>query len=121
MSRWKQIESVYQSALGRDEGQRAAFLNQVCGGDEELRREVESLLAHDPSAQGFMAKSALQVAAKRLATDQAPSLVGQQFGAYQIVSRIGACGMGVVYRATDTRLNRPVAIKVLHSHLLRIT
>jgi serine/threonine protein kinase len=121
MSRWKQIESVYQSALGRDEGQRAAFLNQVCGGDEELRREVESLLAHDPSAQGFMAKSALQVAAKRLATDQAPSLVGQQFGAYQIVSRIGAGGMGVVYRATDTRLNRPVAIKVLHSHLLRIT
>jgi serine/threonine protein kinase len=86
-------------------------------GDEELRREVELLLTCDASAQDFVRKSALQGTAGRLAVDRAPSLVGRQFGAYQIVSLIGAGGMGTVYQATDTRLNRSVAIKVLHSHL----
>jgi serine/threonine protein kinase len=118
MNRWEQIESIYQSALERDEDQRVAFVEAASSGDEELRREVESLLVSNISAQDFMRKSALQATARRLATDRAPSLlVGRQFGAYQIVSLIGAGGMGTVYRATDTRLNRSVAIKVLHSHL----
>jgi serine/threonine protein kinase/dipeptidyl aminopeptidase/acylaminoacyl peptidase len=117
MGRWEQIESIYQSAVEREEHQRAAFLEEACGADAELRREVESLLACNPSAQGFMGKTALEVAAMKLAADRAPLLVGRQFGNYKIVSLIGAGGMGVVYRATDTRLDRTVAVKVLHSHL----
>jgi eukaryotic-like serine/threonine-protein kinase len=117
MGRWEQIESIYQSAVEREEDQRAAFLEEACGADAELRREVESLLACNASAEGFMGKTALEAAAKRLATDQTPIVVGRQFGNYKIVSLIGAGGMGVVYRASDIRLDRAVAIKVLHSHL----
>jgi eukaryotic-like serine/threonine-protein kinase len=120
--RWKKIEQLCNAALERDASQRAAFLLQACQGDDELRREVESLLAQEKPADRFLESSDAEIAAKQLATgpgagDGADKLIGRRLGAYQIVSLVGAGGMGEVYRARDTRLGRTVAIKVLPERL----
>jgi serine/threonine protein kinase len=89
------------------------FLAKACAGDEELRREVESLLAQDASADAVLTRGAV-VAAAGLVSDVGGSvLTGRRLGAYQILSPLGAGGMGEVYRARDTRLGRDVAIKIL--------
>src|SRR5438552_2768206 len=111
--RWQRIEELYHSAREREESQRVAFLEGACEGDEALRREVESLLAEEKRSEGFLESPALEIAAKKIAQDQTRSLLGQRLGSYQVLSLLGAGGMGEVYRAHDTKLARDVAIKVL--------
>ncbi len=111
--RWQQIEKICQSALELDEDRRTAFLEEACGGDAELRREVESLLRYDKRGDQFIEEPALEMAAKMVVQEKPESLIGRELGSYQVVSLLGAGGMGVVYKARDTRLNRFVAIKVL--------
>ena len=111
--RWSQVSQLYHAALAQDANERGRFLAQACEGDDALQREVESLLAHEGAAEGFLAAPALEVAAKVMAEDAGGSLSGRQIGGYQILSRLGAGGMGEVYRARDTKLGRDVAFKVL--------
>ena len=111
--RWHQIEELYHAALRLDANQRASFLESACNGDADLRREVESLLVSDQQAESFLESPVLEVAAQAMAAQDPPSLVGRLLGPYQILSVLGAGGMGEVYKAKDTRLNRTVAIKVL--------
>jgi serine/threonine protein kinase len=113
MDRWQQVEKICQFVLEMEENQRKTFLDEACAGDEELRREVESLLRFDKHEGGFIEQPALEVAAKMVAQEKPESLIGQQIGSYQIQSLLGAGGMGVVYKGRDLRLNRSVAIKVL--------
>jgi Tol biopolymer transport system component/predicted Ser/Thr protein kinase len=115
--RWQKIEQLYHAALEREESQRPAYLYEICAGDDTLRREVESLLVQGKAGDGFLESPAMDVAARAVAIDPRHSLNGKQLGSYKIVSMVGAGGMGEVYKARDTRLDRIVAIKVLPAHL----
>jgi len=105
---WKEVKEALAGALERPPGERAAYLDRACTGPL-LRREVESLLAeYENGDSTFLEPPA--IGDEGLKT-------GATLGPYQIAAVIGAGGMGVVYRARDTRLNRTVAIKVLPDHL----
>jgi TolB-like protein/tetratricopeptide (TPR) repeat protein len=102
--RWQEVKKVLAGALDRAPGERPAYLDQACA-EPGLRREVESLIAaHERAQTSFLAQPAMQ--AKELA-------IGSRLGPYEILARLGAGGMGDVYRAGDSRLGRNVAIKVL--------
>jgi Tol biopolymer transport system component len=118
--RWEQIERLYHAALEREPSARAAFLAEACAGDEELRREVASLLAYDNQPASFIEAPALEVAARELAAEslftastRSPAHVPSQLGGYHILSLLGRGGMGEVWLARDPRLGRQVAIKLL--------
>jgi serine/threonine-protein kinase len=108
--RWRRIEELYQAAYGRPAHERAAFLDEVCAGDPALRQEIESLLAQPVSTDGYLDHPALDISSPSVAT---AFTAGRRVGPYEIASRLGAGGMGEVYRARDTRLGRAVAIKIL--------
>ena len=114
-NRWKRVEDLYHAALERVPEQRDAFLASACGGDVELRQEVESLLSHD-DANNLFAEPAWAGAPElldRSSSSRATLSQGTALGPYRVGNIIGKGGMGEVYKATDTRLDRSVAIKTL--------
>jgi len=108
--RWERITGLYLEALQIPAAGRAGFLREACGDDESLNREVDTLLGQEDSS--FLETPALHAAARLLAVEEW-SLAGTRLGPYEIISLLGAGGMGEVYRARDTRLERVVALKVL--------
>ena len=108
--RWQEVKAILAGALERTPEGRRAYLDEACT-EPALRREVQSLIdAHEQAESTFMGKPLVGT------SDALKN--GTKLGPYEILARIGAGGMGVVYRARDERLERDVAIKVLSMGLL---
>ena len=134
---WRRVEALFHAARERSPEARAAFLEEACGGDLALRREVIRLLSKEAQAASFLespscdgrgqveallavgtGEDALLVTPPAVSACPPVLEAGRLIGPYEIIRLIGAGGMGEVYKALDTRLDRPVAIKVLPPRLV---
>lgn len=119
--RWRQVEELYDAALELPIAERAEFVEKACAGDEELRRELSSLLEAEQQVGDFMKSPALDIAAQGIARDHSAfqpsshqtSFINRELGPYKIEMLLGMGGMGEVYLAHDAKLKRKVALKIL--------
>ena len=107
------MREVFDSALSRQPEERQKFVNEACGEDKILLAEVESLLSSHDSAESFMETPAVAEVAHLIEIEIKKLEAGKRFGYYEIIKQIGAGGMGEVYLAKDTRLERKLALKIL--------
>jgi Tol biopolymer transport system component/predicted Ser/Thr protein kinase len=110
------LEELFNAALALDPNRRADFLDESCGADSDLRAEVQNLLLMHEKPGDFLNSPAYEGGLFK--EPQASSLTGKSLGHYEILDCLGTGGMGKVYRARDTHLNRSVAIKVIHSEAM---
>src|SRR5690349_90628 len=111
--RWQQVKEIFNAAIARGPQERSSFISQACSGDEQLRSEVESLIASHEQSGDFIDQPAFELAAPLLTGERAELTPGYTIDSYEVISFISRGGMGEVYLAEDKRLGRKVALKLL--------
>jgi len=111
------IEVAYHGARDRRGEERSRFLDEACGSDLVMRRQLDALLRQDTSPDSLLDRPAIEAALASASPGAALDFSGTRIGVYDVLERIGLGGMGEVYRARDTRLQREAAIKFLPFHL----
>lgn len=111
--RWEHIQTLFESVMELEPQQREAYLDKACFGDEELIRELHSLMDADSIANEMLNKVSIPL------DDDSTITIGtsKEFGPYKVIGKIGVGGMGIVYKAVDSRLDRRVAVKCLSPQL----
>ncbi len=115
--RWEEVKGILYSALEMEPEKRVSFLDERCGDDVELRKEIESLIAAHKEAGGSLESPAIELMAETVVSGNNHDLVGGSLGNYEVIEMLGGGGMGEVYLARDTRLDRKAAIKLLPDSL----
>lgn len=111
---WQKVRKIFDAALRQLPEERQQFVGEICGEDKQLLAEVESLLSSLDSAESFMETPAVAEIAEAIGGSERKLEKGQFLGRYEIIEQIGTGGMGEVYLATDQKLDRQVAIKILN-------
>ena len=117
--RWQKLDQLFHSALECTSGERDVFVAEACQGDDALRQELQSMIAHHCQAGSFIEHPAYEVAAETMAEDEpSDSLIGKSIGSYLVQKMLDRGGMGTVYLAFDNDLRRQAALKFLHNDLV---
>ena len=116
--KWQKAKEIFDAALKLGPNGRERFLAQASAGDEELHREVESLLANSDENISFLEKPAVGEVAEIIINQKENRRINQIFGRYKILKLIGAGGMGEVYLAQDIKLHRKIALKLLPENII---
>ena len=116
---WQKAKELLVAALEYPPDERLRFVDENCNGDEAVHREVESLLANSDDASVFLEQPAIGEVAEAIVENKEKLQVSKNFGHYKIIKTLGTGGMGEVFLANDTKLDRRVAIKILNEEFSR--
>lgn len=114
---WEKVEQIFHTALDLSAGERNSYLQRECAGDAELFSEVQSLLSSFEQNSDFLDEPVFNLGLEAMTDKPQKNLSGSEIGYYKLEEKIGSGGMGEVYKAVDTRLNRHVALKFLSESL----